>query len=168
MAAPTSLCLQLKTSMDFYRTCPKYNPQHQSCILAVLAQSGSDCTSRDLARPPCPHDWIGYRGKCYYFSVREQNWTASQSFCSSQDASLASIRNEEENFVIRNKGKHPCWVGLRRDRDQTWRWLDGKNATLKVLGEGGDADCAYLNDEAKPSASRCIIEHRWICSKPMN
>nr|XP_005311367.2 C-type lectin domain family 2 member F-like [Chrysemys picta bellii] len=41
------------------------------------------------AGPGCPDGWIGYRGKCYYFSETEGNWTYSQSQCSALSASLA-------------------------------------------------------------------------------
>ncbi|KAG6922145.1 C-type lectin domain family 2 member D [Chelydra serpentina] len=81
---------------------------------------------------------MGYRGKCYYFSETEGNWTDSQSQCSVPGASLAVIDSEQEmvrllccRFVIR-----------------------------------GGGNCAYLNDEKGVSSSRCYMERRWICSKP--
>lgn len=49
--------------------------------------------------PPCfrcPFDWIGYRGKCYYFSEIEGNWTSGQNNCSVLGASLAMLDGVEE------------------------------------------------------------------------
>lgn len=44
----------------------------------------------------CPFDWIRYRGKCYYFSVAEGNWTSSQDNCSALGASLAMLDSMED------------------------------------------------------------------------
>ncbi|KYO29946.1 C-type lectin domain family 2 member E-like [Alligator mississippiensis] len=44
----------------------------------------------------CPADWIGYLGRCYYFSEAKGSWDSSQSSCSSLGASLARIDNEKE------------------------------------------------------------------------
>lgn len=44
----------------------------------------------------CPFDWIGYRGKCYYFSEAEGNWTSSQDNCSALGASLAMLDSMED------------------------------------------------------------------------
>ncbi|KAH1183001.1 hypothetical protein KIL84_004493, partial [Mauremys mutica] len=51
--------------------------------------------------PSCPGSWIGYRGKCYYFSEMEGNWTYSQSQCSALSASLAVIDSEQD--LVRRK-----------------------------------------------------------------
>nr|XP_056701400.1 C-type lectin domain family 2 member D-like [Euleptes europaea] len=113
----------------------------------------------------CPYDWIGHRGKCYYISEKEDNWTSSQSFCLVHGASLAIIENKEKVFVSRIKGNHPSWIGLHRDPGQPWKWTNGENSTLKVIGDGGN--CAYLNDEGTASSSRCGTEHHFICSKSL-
>uniref|UniRef100_A0A674J708 C-type lectin domain-containing protein n=1 Tax=Terrapene triunguis TaxID=2587831 RepID=A0A674J708_9SAUR len=48
--------------------------------------------------PCCLDGWVGYRGKCYYFSEAEGTWDSSQSFCSSLNASLAWIDTEKDLF----------------------------------------------------------------------
>uniref|UniRef100_A0A8D2J8X3 C-type lectin domain-containing protein n=1 Tax=Varanus komodoensis TaxID=61221 RepID=A0A8D2J8X3_VARKO len=76
----------------------------------------------------CPPSWIGYKENCYYFSKAERNWTSSQKFCSSHNASLASPKlNGALRFVA---GKGSCWIGLTRDSGQPWKWLDGGNSTF--------------------------------------
>nr|XP_009926604.1 PREDICTED: C-type lectin domain family 2 member E-like isoform X2 [Haliaeetus albicilla] len=74
----------------------------------------------------CPFDWIGYRGKCYYFSEAEGNWTSSQDNCSALGASLAMLDSLEDlSFVIRYKGISEHWIGLsREDEEQPWRWVN--------------------------------------------
>ncbi|KAL8213024.1 UNVERIFIED_CONTAM: hypothetical protein K2H54_060248 [Gekko kuhli] len=113
--------------------------------------------------PSCPNDWIGHKGKCYYVSEKEGNWSSSQSFCSAHGAFLAAIEDEEKVFVSRITHNRPSWIGLYRDLGQPWQWTNGENSLPEVIGEGGN--CAYLNDEGKASSSRCSTEHHWICRK---
>ncbi|XP_044285721.1 C-type lectin domain family 2 member D-like [Varanus komodoensis] len=120
----------------------------------ICCRSGPTC---------CPPDWIGYQEKCYYYSKHEQNWTSSQDFCSSFRASLAVIDNPEMEFVMRYKGKDSFWIGLRRAPGQSWKWTSGDNSSLQVIGDGGD--CAYLNEDASASSSRCSTKHHFLCSK---
>ncbi|XP_030916640.1 uncharacterized protein LOC102040053 isoform X2 [Geospiza fortis] len=74
----------------------------------------------------CPFDWIRYRGKCYYFSEVEGNWTSSQDNCSALGASLAMLDSTEDlSFVMRYKGISEHWIGLlREDEEQPWLWVN--------------------------------------------
>uniref|UniRef100_A0A674J129 C-type lectin domain-containing protein n=1 Tax=Terrapene triunguis TaxID=2587831 RepID=A0A674J129_9SAUR len=76
--------------------------------------------------PCCLDGWVGYRGKCYYFSEAEGTWDSSQSFCSSLNASLAWIDTEKDlMFILRYKGVSEFWIGLKRVSAQTWQWSLG-------------------------------------------
>ncbi|TFJ97369.1 antigen peptide transporter 1-like [Platysternon megacephalum] len=113
----------------------------------------------------CPDDWVGYLGRCYYFSEAEGNWNNSQSNCSSFGASLATINTQQEMaFIKRHKGLSEYWIGLRREPGQVWKWTNGTkfNHWFEVRAQG---ECAYLNDEAVTS-SWCDTVRYWICSKP--
>ncbi|XP_074827905.1 C-type lectin domain family 2 member D11-like [Natator depressus] len=116
--------------------------------------------------PSCPDSWMGYRGKCYYFSETKGSWTDSRSRCSAPGASLAGIDSEQEMaFLLRHKGVRDHWIGLRREQGQAWKWANGTefNHLFQIRGGG---DCAYLKDEKGVSSSRCYMGRRWICSKP--
>ncbi|XP_067402588.1 C-type lectin domain family 2 member B-like [Emydura macquarii macquarii] len=114
----------------------------------------------------CPVGWIGYQGKCYYFSETENNWNNSQNNCSALGASLAVIDSKQEMaFMMRYKDTSEYWIGLWREQEQQpWKWVNGSdfNNVFKIRGGG---DCAYLNDDSV-SSSRCISERNWVCSKP--
>uniref|UniRef100_A0A8C6V3Y2 C-type lectin domain-containing protein n=1 Tax=Naja naja TaxID=35670 RepID=A0A8C6V3Y2_NAJNA len=110
----------------------------------------------------CPPDWFGYKGHCYSFSKEEKNWKESQNVCISHTASLAKITEEEMAIVQMFTRDHVFWIGLKRQPGQPWKWLDGENATLEVMGNGGD--CVYLND-ATATSGRCTNEHHYICKK---
>ncbi|CAM5097454.1 unnamed protein product [Natator depressus] len=138
-------------------------------LIIVLAMWRPKLPSVDLGPPAgltCPDGWIGYRGKCYYFSEAERNWTYSLTYCSALSASLAEINSEQEMaFVLCYKGKFDHWIGLRRDPGQLWKWANGtKFNNLFPIGEGGD--CAYLNGVSAVSSLRCTSERPWICTKP--
>ncbi|XP_050776145.1 C-type lectin domain family 2 member B-like [Gopherus flavomarginatus] len=113
----------------------------------------------------CPDGWVGFRGKCYYFSDAEGTWDSSQSLCSSLNASLAEIDTEKDlDFVMRYKGVSEFWIGLKRVSAQLWQWVNGEqfNNLFTIRGEG---DCAYLSDDFATS-SWCSTKRYWICSKP--
>ncbi|KAF7236212.1 C-type lectin domain family 2 member D [Varanus komodoensis] len=57
----------------------------------------------------CPDSWIGYEGKCYYWSDQENNWNISKENCSSFSASLAMLDSEEE-LMLNSTGDRmePC------------------------------------------------------------
>ncbi|KAH1182779.1 hypothetical protein KIL84_004271 [Mauremys mutica] len=130
-------------------------------IIALSAKKPEPCP----ADPTCPDGWVGYLGKCYYFSQAEGSWTHSQSHCSVLGASLAVIDTQQEMaFLLRYKGPSDHWIGLRREPGQHWMWTNGTkfNNWFIIAGEG---PCAFLNHKDIAS-SGCSREGRWIRSKP--
>ncbi|XP_067390489.1 C-type lectin domain family 2 member B-like [Emydura macquarii macquarii] len=114
----------------------------------------------------CLDGWIGYQGKCYYFSETEGNWSVSQHHCSSLNASLALIDSLQElNFMLHYRLIPYLWIGLQREQGegQPWKWTNGTvfNNLFLVRGEG---QCAYLDDQGV-SSSRCYSERQFICNR---
>nr|XP_042698575.1 C-type lectin domain family 2 member D-like isoform X3 [Chrysemys picta bellii] len=129
----------------------------------VVLKLGFD-PPRSPAVPWCPDGWVGYLGKCYYFSEAEGNWTFSQSNCSSFGASLATIDTlPEKAFMLRYKGLSEHWIGLRREEGEPWKWVNGSefNNLFEIRAHG---NCAYLNDKAVGS-SWCHTLRNWICAQ---
>ncbi|XP_074873406.1 uncharacterized protein LOC142024938 isoform X2 [Carettochelys insculpta] len=60
----------------------------------------------------CPDGWLGYLGKCYYFSEVEANWTDSQNNCSAHGASLAVIDTPQELVLPLHSGVAECGCRL--------------------------------------------------------
>ncbi|XP_067386271.1 C-type lectin domain family 2 member D-like [Emydura macquarii macquarii] len=150
---------------------PSESPLHSCPQLSSPQLSWQRCErpSADLgppAGPACPDGWIGYRGKCYYFSEGERDWASSQKRCSSLGASLAGIDTRQDmDFMARYKGKFDHWIGLRRDLGQPWKWANGTefNHSFQI---GGGGDCTYLDDLDWVSSSACTSDRYWICTKP--
>ncbi|XP_074873405.1 uncharacterized protein LOC142024938 isoform X1 [Carettochelys insculpta] len=112
----------------------------------------------------CPDGWLGYLGKCYYFSEVEANWTDSQNNCSAHGASLAVIDTPQElTFLMCYKGRADYWIGLWREPTQPWKWTNGTefNNWFKIVGR---EKCAFLNRNDIAS-SGCSREGRWLCSR---
>nr|XP_028575569.1 C-type lectin domain family 2 member D-like [Podarcis muralis]XP_028575570.1 C-type lectin domain family 2 member D-like [Podarcis muralis]XP_028575571.1 C-type lectin domain family 2 member D-like [Podarcis muralis]XP_028575572.1 C-type lectin domain family 2 member D-like [Podarcis muralis]XP_028575573.1 C-type lectin domain family 2 member D-like [Podarcis muralis]XP_028575574.1 C-type lectin domain family 2 member D-like [Podarcis muralis]XP_028575575.1 C-type lectin domain family 2 me len=141
-------------------------------IIALAVQRGgkSNQTCPDgnncaVLGPACPAGWVGYEGKCYFFSEEERNWTSAQSFCISQGSSLAVIQSELEMvFMLRFKGEADHWIGLRKDFNGTWIWADGSEYCNTLVVKGSEY-CTYLSKEFV-IASRCHIPIKWICNHP--
>ncbi|XP_067392499.1 C-type lectin domain family 2 member D-like, partial [Emydura macquarii macquarii] len=136
----------------------------------VLAVQRCEHLSADLGPLACPDmcldGWIGFRGKCYYFSEGEGDWASSQKHCSALGASLAGIDSGQDmDFMARYKGKFDHWIGLRRDPGQPWKWTNGSEF-YHPFWIGGGGDCAYLDDKGWVSSSACTSERYWICTKP--
>ncbi|KAG8127776.1 hypothetical protein E2320_014653, partial [Naja naja] len=64
---------------------PTLNPDDCKRLLAAS----------EHGKRPCLTDWIWHQKKCFYFSDKEESWSASQDFCSFYNASLAIIEKEE-------------------------------------------------------------------------
>ncbi|NXK48837.1 CLC2E protein, partial [Chauna torquata] len=109
--------------------------------------------------------WLGFQGKCYYFSETENDWRASWESCKALEASLAPIDSLEElAFIKRYKGQANHWFGLYKDDNDRWMWTNGtafKNG-FEVRGGG---PCAYLNQE-RISSALCHTKKNWLCSRP--
>uniref|UniRef100_A0A8C3SEI4 C-type lectin domain-containing protein n=1 Tax=Chelydra serpentina TaxID=8475 RepID=A0A8C3SEI4_CHESE len=68
---------------------------------AVPSQGPPFVPSRGAPSVPCCLEgWVGYGGKCYYFSKEEKNWDSSQHFCSWFNASLAVIDTQQEKVRL--------------------------------------------------------------------
>ncbi|XP_040434117.1 C-type lectin domain family 2 member D-like isoform X2 [Falco naumanni] len=148
-------------------------------VTLTVVRVGSSLPQPDFSHV-CPDTWLGFQGKCYYFSEDESNWTTSQESCVALGASLASINTMDELvFVKRYKGEANHWFGLRKEKDESWWWTNGTAfnnwlVPLSALGAWswqlgfevrGGGPCAYLNQE-RISSSLCQTKKNWLCSKP--
>ncbi|XP_015715549.1 C-type lectin domain family 2 member B-like [Coturnix japonica] len=121
---------------------------------------------------PCPevshvshNAWVGFQGKCYYFSDTESAWNISREHCQQLGASLATIDSKEEmEFVLRFRGPANCWIGLHKaEGDERWMWVNGSAfSNWFQLQDGGQ--CAYLNGD-RISSTLCYTEKSWVCSR---
>nr|XP_006110754.2 early activation antigen CD69-like [Pelodiscus sinensis] len=95
--------------------------------IAVLSVLVSKALPRFM--PWCPDGWLGYQGKCYYFSEAELSWNDSRTNCSVFGASLAAIDSEQQlAFMMRYKGISEHWIGLWKEQEgKQWKWVNGSD-----------------------------------------
>ncbi|XP_047724369.1 C-type lectin domain family 2 member A-like [Prionailurus viverrinus] len=127
-------------------------------ILAVEKHKSS------AERVSCLDGWIGYLGKCFYFSESTSTWTASQNFCASHAATLAVFNTTKElDFLKRYSDHSQYWIGLSREAGQSWKWIDGTiySGWFQIIGIG---ECAYLHKTGIRGSSTRLVR-KWICSK---
>ncbi|ARF02626.1 SWPV1-007 [Shearwaterpox virus] len=58
----------------------------------------------------CPDGWIGYSGKCYYFSTNETNWYDSKKRCENMNSSLVVLNNSDIMKFISDYGRACYWI----------------------------------------------------------
>ncbi|NXC50799.1 CLC2D protein, partial [Penelope pileata] len=110
--------------------------------------------------------WLGFRGKCFYFSAEQSDWDSSREHCTQHGASLATIGDEEElGFLLRQAGAANRWIGLHRAEGAALvPWSVCVRLSVCQFELGGGSPCAYVNRE-RVSSSLCHTRKRWICSR---
>ncbi|XP_078510041.1 C-type lectin domain family 2 member B-like [Lissotriton helveticus] len=114
--------------------------------------------------PPCNKEWTWYQNKCFYFSEAEGTWPEAKDSCAALDSTLAMIDTQEElDFLLNRKGDPDYWIGLWRDSEKRWRWINGTGLSnwFKVADY---SDYAYLNHHNVKSGDSYNTRH-WICNK---
>ncbi|XP_021239186.1 C-type lectin domain family 2 member D-like isoform X2 [Numida meleagris] len=134
-------------------------------LVPVIVLQRPSCSPRPQFSHVCPNAWVGFQGKCHYFSDTESDWNSSREHCQRLGASLATIDTVEERaFMLRYQGPANCWIGLHREEgDERWTWADGSAFTNWFQLRGG-GQCAYLNGD-RISSALCHTEKYWVCSR---
>ncbi|XP_054044906.1 killer cell lectin-like receptor subfamily G member 1 isoform X1 [Rissa tridactyla] len=117
--------------------------------------------------PPCPEQWVAYRGSCYSFSKEKKDWHSSQQSCSEQGAHLLVISDTREMDLFKSIQTECFWIGLRNSTGSVWTWEDGSifNGT-KITSNSPVQHCAVLiRDHFQ--ASSCEYAAPWICEKSL-
>nr|XP_054493366.1 C-type lectin domain family 2 member D-like [Agelaius phoeniceus] len=111
----------------------------------------------------CPHDWVGYKGVCYYFSRDYSTWEQGQERCSELGASLAIAKDEEAmDLLSRLCGNVDYWLGQHRWGERL-HWGDGSSYSSRVPVLG-NSQCVYLV-EKRLRSDNCSNERPYLCSK---
>ncbi|KAJ1122150.1 hypothetical protein NDU88_000654 [Pleurodeles waltl] len=129
-------------------------------IQSSAAEPGKD--GRVL--PPCGDGWIWYRDKCFFFSEDEGDWTEAKDSCAALNSSLALVDTQEElDFMLRFKGTRHRWIGLQREFNQQWKWVNGTEfSNWFVVADY--SECAYLGYDRVKSVE-CYSKCKWICTQ---
>ncbi|KAM7180968.1 C-type lectin domain family 5 member A-like isoform 1-T3 [Macrochelys suwanniensis] len=140
-----------------------------SQIFSTDDSTENSTSSTSGGRTDCPIRWTFQRGKCYFFSVQEKTWNASQRACFEANSNLVIINSKEElEFLHNNTKAEDYFIGLSvRGTEGRWKWIDNTdlNTDIFILGLNSDtSDCVVIGLTVVGTIS-CSVPNRWICEK---
>ncbi|CAC5385745.1 MRC [Mytilus coruscus] len=121
--------------------------------------------------------WVYFKNSCYSINSVLANFVDARNSCKENSADLLIIRSKEEhNFIISQTTKHSSgadfWMGLKRLRNQTYKWIDGSNTNyLPWLKEPkGDNTFCIKSSFALGTwlGDNCNNTNRFICEKQIS
>ncbi|XP_068128362.1 perlucin-like protein [Hyperolius riggenbachi] len=144
-----------------------------SKIKTKVDTTEGNCTS-------CPARWKLIRSHCYYFqSQQPKSWEGAREDCATRNGILVVMKNLfEMNALLPTIGRERYWLGLKRDSENTdrWIWADGSSLTFEAWNEGepnNDKDnehCAEImgglqlwNDRTCDHRISYICKGVWTC-----
>ncbi|CAB1337458.1 unnamed protein product [Coregonus sp. 'balchen'] len=126
----------------------------------------------------CKTNFAAERDHLYHISNGTKSWKESRQNCLSRGADLVIINSREEQVFIHKLINKGFWIGLTdRDKEGTWKWVDGTPLTTGywMRGEphsyqGKDEDCverwtSFSNPEDSWCDTQCSELRFWICDK---
>ncbi|XP_060936935.1 C-type lectin domain family 17, member A-like [Limanda limanda] len=128
---------------------------------------------------PCRESWIPFQDHCYLFyeqPARWKTWTQARTICQNKVADLLVVDSLQEQEFINKHTKfyhdlhHAYWMGLHKNEDKKWIWIDGRNETLgywiqeRVGYDGGYAMTFPGYDvTASWGPARHYMRNKFIC-----
>ncbi|KAF5884583.1 C-type lectin domain family 4 member M-like, partial [Clarias magur] len=129
------LCVLLLTSITLlwikYNTQnPEYQQLHTSKNNLTIERDQLQSDRDGYPRTFC--DLGTDKGKCfnfsssfYFMSNDMKNWTESRQDCRDKGAHLLIINSrKEQEFIINQLNGGQAWIGLSRDKEEAWKWVD--------------------------------------------
>uniref|UniRef100_A0A3Q0SY73 C-type lectin domain-containing protein n=1 Tax=Amphilophus citrinellus TaxID=61819 RepID=A0A3Q0SY73_AMPCI len=125
----------------------------------------------------CPAGWRKFSCSCYLLSERSDSWDAARKDCRDREADLVVIESSEEQTFLSTVTKEHTWIGLNdKEKEGTWKWVDGTALTLKNWEENqpdngrgdpqwGEEDCAHDRGIKLWNDISCSASFKWICEK---
>ncbi|QRI42733.1 C-type lectin-like protein [Cheloniid poxvirus 1] len=110
----------------------------------------------------CPDEWVGYAGKCYYFSNNETDWYDSKKKCESMNSSLVVLDDKDVIKFISKFGKTEYWIEKKRYKNIVF-----SSSNMNSFDINDTSICLYF-DLNIITETPCIFYEKWICVKPNN
>ncbi|KAM9449859.1 C-type lectin domain family 4 member E-like [Clarias gariepinus] len=120
--------------------------------------------------------WMYFDSSLYYISTEEKNWNNSRQDCKERGIDLVIINSKEEQTFLHNVlcGRR-AWIGLDRQVEGQWTWVDGTPESVGYWGSGepnnleGNEYCVLTGEMPDPVYNGadypCDYEFTWICEK---
>uniref|UniRef100_A0A3Q1H684 C-type lectin domain-containing protein n=1 Tax=Anabas testudineus TaxID=64144 RepID=A0A3Q1H684_ANATE len=148
--------------------------------LTEMTEENNNLQSLLEQKTTCPDGWTKLCSSCYFLSTESGSWTTGREDCRTRGADLVVIHSSEEQIFLSAFTNTKTWIGLNdRDREETWKWVDGTPLTVTNWaetqpdnGDGyikvGEEDCVQLLDghSSEWNDVSCAAPLPWICEKP--
>ena len=161
-----------------------------SCVLAALSR---DFSARHFERGEDPKGELGtfvtflgacgscFANSCYVIARSGQTWDDNRRSCKRQGGDLVSIETLQEwNFInseiqkITLSGANEWYIGLKKDGQGNWKWVNGKPLTIQKWQSGepnGDGNVVVMSKDY-PAGSQGLFNDldpssrkAYICEK---
>ncbi|XP_030609868.1 type-2 ice-structuring protein-like [Archocentrus centrarchus] len=106
--------------------------------MMALTSAGEATSEAEGTMPPvksrlvkrssgCPHGWTEEGNRCFRYIPKRLSWARAERNCLSMGGHLASVRNHQEEHVIRElSGYRHAWIGgTDAPQENFWFWSDG-------------------------------------------
>ncbi|KAM9440121.1 macrophage mannose receptor 1-like [Clarias gariepinus] len=98
----------------------------------------------------------------YHLILENKTWYGAQRYCRGRYTDLVSIRDQQQNELVKIKGLNSStsfWIGLLRD---DWQWTDGGNSAYR--------NWDWWRGEPRPSPYDCVEMHlgKWYSAPCSN
>ena len=98
-----------------------------------------------------------FKNSCYLITDGGAKWPKNRRTCQDKGGDLVSIETEEEWQYINSELQRRCigepnewYIGLKKDDQGDWKWVNGKPLTIGKWQEGqpsGDGDVAVISKD---------------------
>uniref|UniRef100_A0A3B4UHI4 Mannose receptor, C type 1b n=1 Tax=Seriola dumerili TaxID=41447 RepID=A0A3B4UHI4_SERDU len=126
----------------------------------------------DSPEPTVPIEYVKVFNDSIKVVTQPLNWDAAQKRCQSDDANLASLRNEWPQVYVALMTLNlnsPLWIGLNKNQTGgNFRYVDGWHMTLSNWDRNEpstDRHCVYVDVDGKWKTADCNKKMTSVCMK---
>uniref|UniRef100_A0A3B5QEJ6 C-type lectin domain-containing protein n=1 Tax=Xiphophorus maculatus TaxID=8083 RepID=A0A3B5QEJ6_XIPMA len=116
----------------------------------------------------CPAGWRMFRCSCYFLSTTSGSWNKSREDCGNRGGDLVVISDDDEQKFVFALTETSAWIGLRKETEGSWKWVDGTALKGQPDNSGGKEDCVQIWGNSKTwNDDKCDAKIKWICEKAL-
>uniref|UniRef100_A0A3B5QGX0 C-type lectin domain-containing protein n=1 Tax=Xiphophorus maculatus TaxID=8083 RepID=A0A3B5QGX0_XIPMA len=116
----------------------------------------------------CQVRWRMFRCSCYFLSTTSGSWNKSREDCGNRGGDLVVISDDDEQKFVFALTETSAWIGLRKETEGSWKWVDGTALKGQPDNSGGKEDCVQIWGNSKTwNDDKCDAKIKWICEKAL-
>ncbi|XP_053706176.1 galactose-specific lectin nattectin-like [Synchiropus splendidus] len=159
-------------------------------LVAILCLSGglwiganAQCCQEDKLEECCkfcPDGWTRYKGRCFYYVAKPEDFGTAEYNCVGLGGNLVSIHSKPELTFIEGVIRRVTGVnkriwagGFDSAKEGSWMWTDGSKFNFRFWGRrqpdnGARTEhCMELNWRGMPNDHQCYHKKPYMCAKDL-